>query len=768
MENRIAALEERLRIPTFSPSKREALERLSQPTPPPRVRVVPESPRVPGPAVEPQETAKTRDDIEFKLGANLLLRGGAVVVVIGICYLVALAVQRGVITPAVQFVGELVLCLGFIGFGWWKRAQKVEFGHLMIGVGSAGMFASFGAGYAVKHLYDGSTAILAFTALSLANLAFADLRSTRSFLALGMIGGLVAAMLPVRDHHPHVGTAIHFLILIPALAVAVRRRWLDMASLTTTGAAISLWVLFDARDSLSLCQGAVAASSLLCAFAIHMLTGDAKPEFAKFQSIVPLLLGGLATGRIDNGVGIELAVGGISLAMTILPVAGRTRWAIGSITYLALIPPVALAPISASAYWIASAIAVSVGTWALRSADVTQPRSAAVIVSSLATACAGLAYVHPWAPFDYTLATETGLLCGMIAAIAVTTVATIHWVKDPQPIVLIAIFVASFPFGRIGVVHLVPTAYVSIGSDSLRLAYALTWPLLIAAPLVAWLAKARSWREVDALAWTILVFVGAITIYTFADGPRQLVISLPPVLSILFATAIVARFSISGREVKGGMVAFAAFYGALFVGRLAYLLVEHWFVPNDSSLAFRWAAVVVAVCSIVGSKLTRDRNILSASWVAMILATVSGLSMESGSAVAALACIVVATVCTVGLSISAAQDKTLTSIGGSILLWVQTTLLGGAILTHFAHVRATPAMSISWTIFASALMFAGFRFADRSLRLMSFTVFGATLIKVFAFDLTDLDPGVRVAVLLLLGLAMLFAGYRFLVKKPTN
>ncbi|MFM9815887.1 hypothetical protein ACKI16_46370, partial [Streptomyces scabiei] len=60
MENRIAALEERLRIPTFSPSKREALERLSQPTPPPRVRVVPESPRVPGPAVEPQETAKTR------------------------------------------------------------------------------------------------------------------------------------------------------------------------------------------------------------------------------------------------------------------------------------------------------------------------------------------------------------------------------------------------------------------------------------------------------------------------------------------------------------------------------------------------------------------------------------------------------------------------------------------------------------------------------------------------------------------------------------
>lgn len=777
MENRISGLEERLRVPV-SP-RREALERLSQPaplqpaqpqpTPPPRVVV----PRVPTPPAEPNEPPRPAEDIEFKLGANLLLRGGAVVVVIGICYLVALAVQRGVITPAVQFVGEIALCLAFIGIGWWKRAERVEFGHLMIGIGSAGLFASFAAGYAVKHLFDGSTAILAFTVLSLANLAFADLRSTRSFLALGMIGGLVAAVLPVRDHHPHVGTVIHFLILIPTLAVAVRRRWLDMTWLTTTGAALSLWALFDVRDSLPLCQGAVAASTLLCAFAIHMLSEDANPAVAKFQSLVPLSIGGLAIAVMDRGAPAVFTLAAVALALSLRPVAGRARWSIGSIAFLALIPPVALPTVPAATYWITSSIAVSVATWFLRSdaeADLASPRIAAVVVSTIATALSALAYVRPWDPIAYTLPTETALLCGLIASIAVTTIAAVRWAKEPQPIVLVAIFVASFPFGRLGVAYLAPTVYASLASEPLRLAHAVEWPLLLAAVLTAWLARAKSWREVDAMAWAILVAAGAVAAFTFWDGPRELIVAVPPALSIIAATTLVTRFSIGLRDAKQGVMTFAALYASVFVARLAYLVVGHWFCPDDASLAFRWSGVVVGALAIGASRLTRDRSFLGAGWIALTVSTIASLSVASGSAsaIAVLVCALIASAWTVGWSIAASKESTALAVGGCILLWVQATLLGDAVLPHFAHVRSAPAMSISWTVFASALMVAGFRFSNRTLRLVSFAAFGATLIKVFAFDLTDLDPGVRVAVLLLLGIAMLFAGYRFLAKKQTD
>lgn len=54
-----------------------------------------------------QPAAKKRIDTEFKFGSQVLPRVGIALVLLGILYLVAYAIQNGLITMQAQFVGEI-------------------------------------------------------------------------------------------------------------------------------------------------------------------------------------------------------------------------------------------------------------------------------------------------------------------------------------------------------------------------------------------------------------------------------------------------------------------------------------------------------------------------------------------------------------------------------------------------------------------------------------------------------------------------------------
>jgi len=155
------------------------------------------------------------DDLEYKLGLTGLLRGGAVVTIVGLIYLVALAASRHQVSPAMQFAGEIVLCLAFMAVGFIKRNEKEEFGQLMVGIGSCGMFLSFAGGHLYKHLFSGETLVGLFLCLSFANLAFGQWRASRSFVAIGMIGGFIAAMMPMHRFNPSLDATLQFLVLVP-------------------------------------------------------------------------------------------------------------------------------------------------------------------------------------------------------------------------------------------------------------------------------------------------------------------------------------------------------------------------------------------------------------------------------------------------------------------------------------------------------------------------------------------------------------------------
>ncbi len=285
------------------------------------------------------------DDIEYKFGINGLLRGGAAVVVIAILLGVAIMVGRGAITPPVQYAGEIALCLAFIGFGIKKRDEREDFGQLMVGIGSFGLYASFAAGYAYKHLYEGEPLVAMYMLLSLANLGYAFWRSSKSFLTIGMLGGLVAAMMPMHKDKVFLDFVLHFLILFPCAAIIVRNKWNGMAGLMWV---VSTAALIPATTSHFEQIWRVGATYLNCAIALYACGKVFKPsEFDKHAAIqtVMLVLTGFFAIAIDTGhkgslhaIALTIIAAGIGYAIRENEKARNATWLGGLIVFSIIIP----------------------------------------------------------------------------------------------------------------------------------------------------------------------------------------------------------------------------------------------------------------------------------------------------------------------------------------------------------------------------------------------------------------------------------------------
>ena len=201
---------------------------------PPVQQAYPPPPRfeIPAPVVEGQVVPPK--DTEYQLGAQWLPRIGAFLLVLGIAYMVGLAVTKGWITPPMLFGGAVALCLGFIGVGFWLREEKEDFGQVLMGIGSCGLFATIAGGHFYQHLYTGEQMLYGFLGWSFLNLTYAFIRASRAFLGIGIIGGLLSAVMPITQSDFVSSIGLHAVIIVLASAVIVRHKF--------SRAALGLWI----------------------------------------------------------------------------------------------------------------------------------------------------------------------------------------------------------------------------------------------------------------------------------------------------------------------------------------------------------------------------------------------------------------------------------------------------------------------------------------------------------------------------------------------
>lgn len=98
-------------------------------------------------------------------------------------------------------------------------------------------------------------------------------------------------------------------------------------------------------------------------------------------------------------------------------------------------------------------------------------------------------------------------------------------------------------------------------------------------------------------------------------------------------------------------------------------------------------------------------------------------------------------------------------------------LLTAEVHSHYRLMPGTPeetaangffallAVSVLWALFASVLMAVGFARASRAARFASFGLYGLTLMKVFLFDMSELQTIYRVVSFLMLGLLLVIASF---------
>ena len=535
------------------------------------------------------------DDLEYKIGRIGLLWAGAVVVVIGIIYLVALAAAHTTATPQMRFAGDLAFSMAFIVVGFIKRNEREEFGQILTGIGSFGLYASFAAGHVYLKLYSSEVAVALFVALSLANLSYAAWRSSRSFLALGMIGGLVAAMLPMHEYNAPLDVVLHFVILVPCAMIIARNKFIDMASWLWVASTLALLPIYTYTNHLWLLRvGALYSDALMCAALYGYVHRDWKfdPKCTlPFAVIAFAGIGGVAIEGVRNG---SLHVCALAAAAAAVGWVLRERTlARNSLYGGALAVAVALAPMGytrAEAAITFAVLSIALSIVSLRVAPMML-RGLAYVELALATC----AYLGVWmvAPPLLPFGSEVAVLVAMMAAVVTGAVCAVRSGLPPEGAIAIGAALTLPLFERFGNLFLTAPSvgapfYVSAFFTTLAgfsIMYALArWRPYVAPVVACWLLYLLS----------ICAYLACATSGGFGFSVDLSMVGCLVVVGLL--QAYLAAPKLQGPDFDIAIFASGAMVG-LYVVRLSYLLLTHYSNFSLSSTIVVGAAVWTLVAA---------------------------------------------------------------------------------------------------------------------------------------------------------------------------
>lgn len=724
--------------------------------------------------VPPKQTSLA-EDVEYKIGAKGMLWAGTVAVVTGLIFLVAYAISNGWITLQMQFGGEIALCLAFIGIGLWKREEKEEFGLRLIGIGSCGLYLSFAGAHVYKHVISGETLVLSFVALSLINLGLALWRSSRTFLVIGLVGGLIASALPIREDKVALSVSLHFLILAPALAIVLKNRWQWMALATWPISLFALGPALFASHDWPVRLGALYASTLLTAF-VYAKVYEETP-FDPHCAFVPsaLMLAGLIGIGLDSVDRDALAVHGslhtliLTLgACTLAPLAqagskSRNALLLGAVLVALVLTPCGYPPFVTGITYAAIALVFSGAS--LRLFPRTLATLAWLEVALAVVSYGVLAASVPTPPPGK----EIGLLIAAMVAASGAAIATWKSGSKSQPSFLAAAILILPLLERTAFLGPQPGSGLAHRTAMLAACLIFSWSVLAVGATNRWAGTlALGWISVGLAA----LFYGqlALDIQPLGWGTQALI------LVFLMATSLGA--ALGTRKVTTETEALVAFTGALLsllLVRLSIVLAAYGRTLLSESDAAVIALLVVSGAGAVFSHWKQLRSPILLGWVAwaagsaLTLAPLYGDTSPSRYEAVLLFGETAATVWLGLVSYKLFKD-TAAVIGVSVAgLWILLSRLAFVVLTASPFdMKGNAALTSVWIAYAVVLISLGFRLRLRPLRYWSFGVFGLTILKVFAVDLSGLDPAIRVVLLLVLGIAMLAGGYGYIRMKAAN
>jgi uncharacterized membrane protein len=294
-EERMEALEERTRALEARLAELEGRRPVTpRPSLPVREWVAPRR-SIPTPKVRRKLGVEGVEDL---LGGRVLAWVGGLAVLVGIVFLLAIAVSRGWIGEEARTVMAGVASLALLGFGvrLFEHRGRTEAALAATAVGIAGLFATVTVASQVYELIPGLLGLAGAIAIGAVATALAIHWRAQGIGALGIVGALLG---PVLVDAPNTGGAMALLFVATASATAVlmwqRWNWLAFATFLLT-APQWVWWLLDAEP------GAVPAVLALSGFGLLYVAGAAGFEIRmsaprlRVSSTVLLALNALVLG----------------------------------------------------------------------------------------------------------------------------------------------------------------------------------------------------------------------------------------------------------------------------------------------------------------------------------------------------------------------------------------------------------------------------------------------------------------------------------------
>lgn len=198
----------------------------------------------------PSFTRLQPDRVSFEelLGGRLLSWAGAVAVLLGVAFFVAVAIGRGWIDERTRILLAFAGCAALLGVGVWlhERRGRTQASTAMVGTATAGMFLTLTAASQLYDLVAVPAGLVGALLIGALTTALAVRWNSQTIAAVGVVGALLAPVL--IDADPTVGTiAYEAVALAAAVAVLVWRRWdwLSLVAFAVTAPQLLGWALSD-------------------------------------------------------------------------------------------------------------------------------------------------------------------------------------------------------------------------------------------------------------------------------------------------------------------------------------------------------------------------------------------------------------------------------------------------------------------------------------------------------------------------------------------
>ena len=723
---------------------------------------------------EKEPTPQTpKEDGEFVFGSKVLPRAGMVIVLLAMLYLVALGIQDGWITFKTQFVGELLLCAGLIGVGIWKLNEREDFGQVLVGGGSCGLYFSFAGAYAYKDLITSDALVVLFVLLSIVNLGFSWWRSSKTFWMIGFVGGLVAAAMPIIEQNYTTALALSATIVVAASVLAGYKLWFKaLAGLWFVSGAFVIAVVTNAVDT-----GAMGVPGAIAVF--------------YFIAVVPIAAHALrfVPGKFDDKGWFLLIAGGLTSVATlvivqdydVLPVphsvailfwsaallalAGAVRGRVQSQTLLltavgtaTVVAPMGFTALAACLTYAGLGLAATAlaRTWKREGVERTAAMfSAGFVVLTIA------GYAVAMSAGNVASSTELAMLAAVAVGLANVAVVAGRLEKNMAGAMTIGAALL-YPV-------LVRSVYVAADTEPL---YAVLLAQSAYAIVLSVVALRARWQGLGVVGMFVSA-AGAAIYWSLAVEPGHAIVTERLILALAVMTVGLAACSIgAGRDKTEKQIAtvIGAILGTVIVVPMFGLVLRLPSVGMGEDAALVASLAIYAAVLAAISLRAKWQGYAIVAWPVTLAATVTywfqivvGPTSVSVGEQILLMSLVGASLALAALGSGSNRAELQTAaVLASIAGWfVVARLMYLVLVLPAVGMQHQAALTASWSVYAAAVLTLGFAWDFKNLRITSLIMFGVTIAKVFLVDLAELEDLVKVLVLLVLGLVILGGGYLY-------